>query len=121
MRRLSSEYNWEMTEEDGATWAEFACQYEVDLFVAGVAAHMADQTMTSLGTPSCTFRPKVGQIAGHIDRIVEGKRGQSSMAADKAKYAEWKQNAASEEIVTGHMDTIREQFPTMFRKGVVDE
>jgi len=115
MRRLSAEYNWPLTKEDILTWAEFAAQYPARLFAEGVVAHMADTTPTNTGSPVCTFRPKIGQVAGHIDRIVEARQTQTNSVAQRKMYRQWKKEAATPEQARKHMATLREQFPTMFR------
>ena len=121
MRRLSSEYTWEMTKEDGQSWAEFARCYDVNDFRMGIAAHLADQTMTSLGTPACTFRPKIGQIAGHIERIVKRRDEQRTAIESQKKFKQWREEASDRDQVAVHMQEMREKFPRMFKGGGSDD
>lgn len=106
MRRLSSDYNWEMTEEDGRTWASLAKKLGVDLWAKAALAYLTDTSEDADGKPKCTFRPKVGEIMAYAERINKareweerGKKTAQMMRGEKA----------SDEYVKQCMDEIRSQ------------
>lgn len=81
VRRLSREYEWEMTEDDVKTWAVFAGRFDIDLFGRAVGEYLSDISLDSFGNPNCRSRPKIGQILAQIHTLqaktAEKKRDQS--------------------------------------------
>lgn len=116
MKRLSAEYNWEFTKEDVHTWAEFASSCSVEEFSNAVGMHLTDTSMTSAGTPSCTFRPKVGQIALHIDTIRENNKRKQNTKEQDQKNKKWNEEKAEKAFVAEQMQRIREENPFLFQK-----
>ena len=106
MHRLSSEYNWEMTGKDGMNWGQAAHSLGFELFAQSVVAYLADTSTTSDGTPHCTFRPRIGQILAHADRITKlhKTREQSEKTSQMMR-----EDKASSETVARCMGEIREQ------------
>ena len=106
MRRLSSDYNWELTEEDGLTWASLANKLGVDLWAKAVLAYLTDTSEDADGKPKCTFRPKVGEIMAYAERINKAreweKRGEKTAQM-------MREETASDETVERCMEDIRSQ------------
>ena len=116
MKRLSAEYNWEFTKEDVHTWAEFASVCSETEFSTAVGMHFTDTSMTSAGTPTCTFRPKVGQIAMHIETIRENNKRKQNRKDQAEKNKQWKEEKAEIPFVSEQMRIIREKNPFLFKK-----
>lgn len=117
MKRLSAEYNWEFTKEDVHTWAEFASHCSAEEFATAVGMHFTDTSMTSAGTPTCTFRPKVGQIAMHIETIRELDKRKQSQKDQEERSKQWREEKAENAFVSEQMRIIREKNPFLFKKS----
>ena len=106
MRRLSSDYNWELTEEDGLTWASLANKLGVDLWAKAVLAYLTDTSEDADGKPKCTFRPKVGEIMAHAEKI---KRDRKMYQQSRKTSDMMRGEKASDEVVQQCMAEIRSQ------------
>lgn len=115
MKRLASEYAWELTKEDVHTWAEYATTISANEFKAAVAAHMTDTTQTIGGALACTFRPKIGQIARHVDALRNKHKLNEQNKKARLRQKNWSSETASNETAKSYMQKIREENPNLFK------
>tara|TARA_R110000823_G_scaffold2277_2_gene9348 strand:- start:127 stop:615 length:489 start_codon:yes stop_codon:yes gene_type:complete len=106
MARLSSEYNWDLTQEDSKTWSELAIRIGVNRFCRSVAAYLKDNTVNSDGSLTCQWRPKAGQIMALAAKISQSDRWQEQ--TDK-NLENAQIERASNEFVAEQMAEVREQ------------
>ena len=109
MRRLTAEYNWRALQEDLVTWATFAAQYDIDLFVWAIGDYMTDTTEVD-GKPACTFRPRVGEILSRMQRHVEASEQARKAEETKERYKDLNDGTHCKgESLERHMQDIRQQ------------
>jgi len=106
MRRISSEYNWQMTKEDGLTWASLAAKLGFKVWAKAVLAYLTDTSEDADGKPKCTFRPKVGEIMAHAEKI---KRDRKMYQQSRKTSDMMRGEKASDEVVQQCMAEIRSQ------------
>ena len=106
MARLSSEYNWDLTEEDSKTWSELASRIGVGRFCKSVAAYFNDNTVTSDGTLTCQWRPKAGQIVALAAKISQTERWEEQTEKNQENS---KVERASNELVAELMAEVRKE------------
>tara|TARA_Y100001951_G_C11102933_1_gene163072 strand:- start:42 stop:380 length:339 start_codon:yes stop_codon:yes gene_type:complete len=94
MKRLAAEYDWTITKEDMNTWAAFARQLDIDIFLKAVALHLSDTSEDrTTGRLRCQKRPVCGQIMKHAEGLIEQRRQRHSAK----KMKQWGNEAVTKE------------------------